>query len=93
MSHHHRLARSSHFSRYASASWTEVLECHIVTGEHDYLLKVVAHGTISHLEHILTRGKLATVPGVDRLSDEHRAERSEEYDRAADRRPEPAHRG
>ncbi len=43
----------------------EVLECHIVTGEHDYLLKVVAHD-YQHLEHILTRG-LATVPGVDRL--------------------------
>lgn len=43
----------------------EVLECHFLTGEHDYLLKIVARD-YRHLEHILA-DQLAGIPGVDRL--------------------------
>ena len=43
----------------------EVLECHFLTGEHDYLLKIVARDH-QHLAHLL-RDKLAAIPGVDRL--------------------------
>ena len=43
----------------------EVLECHFLTGENDYLLKVVARDH-SHLGHILGH-KLAAIPTVDRL--------------------------
>ena len=43
----------------------EVLECHFLTGEHDYLLKVVATDN-RHLERILAED-LAAIPGVDRL--------------------------
>ncbi len=43
----------------------EVLECHFLTGEHDYMLKIVARD-YRHLEHILA-DQLASIPGVDRL--------------------------
>ncbi len=43
----------------------EVLECHFLTGENDYLLKIVARDHV-HLEEILAN-KLATIPSVDRL--------------------------
>ena len=43
----------------------EVLECHFLTGEHDYLLKIVARD-YRHLEHLLA-DELAAIPGVDRL--------------------------
>ena len=44
----------------------EVMECHFLTGEHDYLLKIVARDH-RDLERILAE-KLAATPGVDRLS-------------------------
>ncbi len=44
----------------------EVLECHFVTGQSDYLLKVVARNQ-RDLELLLTE-KLGATPGVDRLS-------------------------
>ena len=43
----------------------EVLECHHVTGDYDYLLKVVAHNT-KDLENFLLR-KLTPIPGVARI--------------------------
>ena len=43
----------------------EVLECHALTGEHDYLLRVVARD-YQHLLQLLT-DQLAASPGVDRL--------------------------
>lgn len=51
--------------REAVARIPEVLECHFTTGEHDYLLKVVARNH-RHLEHILAT-RLAAISGVDRL--------------------------
>lgn len=43
----------------------EVLECHHVTGEYDYLLKVVAHNT-EDLEDFLVH-RLTPIPGVARI--------------------------
>jgi DNA-binding Lrp family transcriptional regulator len=43
----------------------EVLECHHVTGDYDYLLKVVAHNT-KDLESFLLE-KLTPIPGVARI--------------------------
>jgi DNA-binding Lrp family transcriptional regulator len=43
----------------------EVLECHYLTGEFDYLLKVVVRDH-HHLEELLFEG-LTRVPGVDRI--------------------------
>jgi DNA-binding Lrp family transcriptional regulator len=43
----------------------EVLECHHVTGDYDYLLKVVAHNT-KDLENFLLK-KLTPIPGVARI--------------------------
>ena len=43
----------------------EVLECHHVTGEYDYLLKVVAHNT-EDLENFLVH-RLTPIPGVARI--------------------------
>ena len=43
----------------------EVLECHALTGEHDYLLRVVARDN-RHLQRLLAN-QLAASPGVDRL--------------------------
>ncbi|MGH2544902.1 MAG: Lrp/AsnC family transcriptional regulator, partial [Ardenticatenaceae bacterium] len=43
----------------------EVLECHHVTGEYDYLLKVVVRHR-KHLERFLLE-KLTPVPGMDRI--------------------------
>jgi len=44
---------------------SEVLECHHVTGDYDYLLKVVAHNT-KDLENFLLK-KLTPIPGVARI--------------------------
>jgi DNA-binding Lrp family transcriptional regulator len=44
----------------------EVLECFSVTGEYDYLLKVVARSR-KDLEHILL-DKLTLMPGVARMT-------------------------
>jgi DNA-binding Lrp family transcriptional regulator len=43
----------------------EVLECHHVTGDYDYLLKIVAHNT-QDLENFLLR-KLTPISGVARI--------------------------
>ena len=43
----------------------EVLECHHVTGDYDYLLKIVAHNT-KDLESFLLE-KLTPIPGVARI--------------------------
>lgn len=51
--------------RSAVGELAEVLECHSVTGDYDYLLKVVARDR-RHLSE-LTSGRLAALPGVARL--------------------------
>ena len=43
----------------------EVLECHHVTGDYDYLLKVVAHNTKDLEEFLVNR--LTPIPGVARI--------------------------
>jgi DNA-binding Lrp family transcriptional regulator len=43
----------------------EVLECHHVTGDYDYLLKIVAHNT-EDLENLLVN-KLTPIPGVAQI--------------------------
>ena len=43
----------------------EVLECHHITGEYDYLLKVLVRNR-SHLEQFLV-DKLTPVPGMDKI--------------------------
>jgi len=43
----------------------EVLECHHVTGDYDYLLKVVAHNT-RDLENFLVN-RLTPIPGIARI--------------------------
>lgn len=44
---------------------TEVLECHHITGEFDYLLKVIVRNR-EHLEKFLVE-KLTPVPGMDKI--------------------------
>ncbi len=44
---------------------TEVLECHHVTGDHDYLLKVLAKNT-NDLENFLVN-RLTPIPGVAKI--------------------------
>ena len=61
---HHQADAVRRFSKVIS-ELPEVLECHFLTGEHDYLLKIVARD-YRHLEHILA-DELASIPGVDRL--------------------------
>jgi len=61
---HHRRGPTQEFTDRIQ-DLPEVLECHFLTGEHDYLLKVVATGN-RHLERILAKD-LAAIPGVDRL--------------------------
>ncbi len=51
--------------REAVQQMPKVLECHHVTGEYDYLLKVVAHNT-KDLESFLLE-KLTPIPGVARI--------------------------
>jgi len=51
--------------RDAVGQMSEVLECHHVTGDYDYLLKIVAHNT-KDLENFLLR-KLTPIPGVARI--------------------------
>ena len=61
---HHQADARQQFSA-AVRELPEVLECHFLTGEHDYMLKIVARD-YRHLEHILA-DHLAGIPGVDRL--------------------------
>lgn len=44
-------------------SQKEILECHYLAGDFDYLLKIITEGTET-LEHLLT--KIKSVPGVHR---------------------------
>lgn len=61
---HHQPDATRHFGNIVR-NLPDVLECHFLTGEHDYLLKIVARD-YRHLEHILA-DQLAGIPGVDRL--------------------------
>jgi Lrp/AsnC family leucine-responsive transcriptional regulator len=45
------------------AAHPEILECHAVSGDSDYLLKVVAHD-LKSLSQLLT-DRLMQIPGVD----------------------------
>jgi DNA-binding Lrp family transcriptional regulator len=49
----------------AIGNMAEVLECHHVTGDHDYLLKIVAQNT-SDLENFLVN-RLTPIPGVAKI--------------------------
>jgi DNA-binding Lrp family transcriptional regulator len=60
----HRLDQVTGF-RDIVQQMPEVLECHHVTGEYDYLLKVVARNT-EDLEHFLLN-RLTPIPGVARI--------------------------
>ena len=53
--------------RFAKAveRWPEVLECYLMTGSRDYLLRVVSE-TLSTYE-IFVRRKLATIAGVSNI--------------------------
>jgi DNA-binding Lrp family transcriptional regulator len=51
--------------RAAIREMPEVLECHHVTGEYDYLLKVVIHNRKDLERFVLER--LTPVPGVARI--------------------------
>ncbi|MEM9774613.1 MAG: Lrp/AsnC family transcriptional regulator [Chloroflexota bacterium] len=51
--------------RVAIGELAEVIECHFVTGDHDYLLKVAVKDRAA-LEEFLVH-KLTPVPGVDRM--------------------------
>ena len=51
--------------REAIQGMAEVLECHHVTGDYDYLLKVLARNT-KDLEHFLVH-RLTPIPGVARI--------------------------
>jgi len=44
---------------------SEVLECHFVTGDHDYLLKIVAHNS-EDLEDFLVN-RLTPIPGIAQI--------------------------
>jgi DNA-binding Lrp family transcriptional regulator len=51
--------------REAVQHMPEVLECHHVTGDYDYLLKVVAHNTKDLEDFLINR--LTPIPGVARI--------------------------
>lgn len=51
--------------RDAVQNMPEVLECHHVTGDYDYLLKVVAHNTKDLEDFLINR--LTPIPGVARI--------------------------
>jgi Lrp/AsnC family leucine-responsive transcriptional regulator len=60
----HEIAHVTGFHN-AVQEMPEVLECHHVTGEYDYLLKVVAHNT-QDLENFLVN-RLTPIPGIARI--------------------------
>ena len=60
----HQVAQVEKF-REATRKMPEVLECHHITGEYDYLLKVVLHNR-KDLESFVV-GKLTPIPGVARI--------------------------
>ncbi len=61
----HRLATHERFLA-AVAGFDEVLECHHVAGDDDFLLKVVVRD-IAEYEHFLLH-RLTGVPGIDRVN-------------------------
>lgn len=61
---HHQPEAVTEFRR-AVKSMDEILECHLLTGEFDYLLKIVAHNH-RDLERFLVE-KLTAVVGVDKI--------------------------
>ncbi len=61
---HHQIEAVRRF-REAVVEIPEVLECHHVTGEFDYLIKVLVRNH-HHLESFLVE-KLTPLPGVDRI--------------------------
>lgn len=60
----HQVSQVEHFHE-AIQEMPEVVECHHLTGNHDYLLKVVAKNT-ADLEHFLVH-RLTPIDGVDRI--------------------------
>lgn len=60
----HQVAQVEQF-REATRKMPEVLECHHITGEYDYLLKVVLKNR-KDLERFLI-GKITPIPGVARI--------------------------
>ena len=60
----HEIDQVTHFYE-AIQELPEVLECHHVTGDYDYLLKVVAHNT-DDLEDFLVN-RLTPIPGIARI--------------------------
>lgn len=62
--HRHETQQVNLF-REAIGRLPEVLECHHVTGEYDYLLKVVVRNR-KHLERFLMEA-LTPIPGIDKI--------------------------
>ncbi len=60
----HKLANHTTFLE-TIAGFDEVLECHHIAGEEDFLLKVVVRD-IAAYEHFLLH-RLSTIPGIDRV--------------------------
>lgn len=60
----HQVSQVTHFHEVIQ-DMPEVLECHHLTGDHDYLLKVVAKNT-ADLEHFLVH-RLTPIDGVARI--------------------------
>ena len=60
----HQVAQVEKF-REATRKMPEVLECHHITGEYDYLLKVVLHNR-KDLERFVV-DKITPIPGVARI--------------------------
>ena len=80
-----KLARQKEedLNRFARAisKWDEVLECYLMTGNRDYLLRVVA-ADLSSYEAFL-KNKLTRLDGIASIEFELRAEPGEVFDRAA----------
>lgn len=62
---HRHETQQVNFFREAIGRLAEVLECHHVTGEYDYLLKVVVRNR-KHLERFLMEA-LTPIPGIDKI--------------------------
>ncbi len=86
-----KLARQKEedLDRFARAisKWDEVLECYLMTGNRDYLLRVVA-ADLSSYEAFL-KNKLTRLDGIASIEFELCAEPGEIFNRAAGVRPSP----